>query len=208
MQELEEESDIIFKWSSPPNMNSSEVCITSMSHTKQTPIIMTGWLYKMRKNNKFYTPTWDKRWVVIQNDSISWRHSKTSEVTGSIDFSQVENVYKIHSLKKNKKEDNSEQINTNKSDNCDRIFVVKSRKRTLCLMTGKEERCDKWIRSIQLQLDLRNGGTFSGPRNEKNRRRSNGGGDKYEVSWIDYYFPVSLHEKLAFVSTCPQYTST
>lgn len=174
----QDQNEVIFKWSSHQNMNSSEACLAVLPHTKKTPTVISGWLYKMRRKSNIFAPTWDKRWVVIQNDSISWRHSKTSEVAGSIDLSRVDKIYKIRSLKK--KEKGGRDKKNNRHDNPDRIFVLNSRQRTLCLKTRKEEGCDKWVRSIQLQLDLRNGGTFSGPKNEKNGRKSTEGRDKYE----------------------------
>ncbi len=181
-QSQQQNNDIIFEWSSPSIMNtSSEVCIKSMSHKAEMPIILSGWLYKMRRRRKhtlFLTPNWSKRWVVIQNDSLSWRHSKSSEVAGSIDLRHVESIHKVQCLKKKRPwGDNKEDV--------DRIFVIKSKKRALCLMTiGSQDGCDKWIRALELQLNLMNGGTFSGPRTEKNRRKSNGLGDKdkYDVS--------------------------
>lgn len=141
----------------------------------------------MRRKNSFFTPTWDKRWVVIQNDSISWRHSKTCAVAGSIDISHLESIHKVKAIKKLAKDEevNDKSINKQFNDN-DRILVLKSKKRILCLMTSNGKECDKWNRSIQLQMDLRSGGTFSGPQNEKNRRKSNGGRDKYEVSVSRY----------------------
>lgn len=183
-QQHQQNNDIIFKWSSPPIMNtSSEACIKTMSHKAEMPIILSGWLYKMRRRRNqtlLFTPNWNKRWVVIQNDSLSWRHSKSSEVAGSIDLRHVESIHKVQCLKKKR----SVPWNDKKED-VDRIFVIKSKKRALCLMTiGSHEGCDKWIRALELQLNLMNGGTFSGPRNEKNRRKSNGLGDKdkYDVS--------------------------
>ena len=125
-------------------------------------------------------PTWDKRWVLIQNEAISWRHSKKSEVAGSIELSNIESIHKVKSLKCQENKGPTKQGNE-KADV--RVFVLKSKKRTLCLMTGKGENCDKWVRAIQLQLDLRNGGTFSGPKNEKNQRKKTGSGNKYDVSF-------------------------
>ena len=199
----QDQNDVIFKWPSDTNMNSSEVCLTALPHTQKAPIVISGWLYKMRRRSKIFTP-WDKRWVVIQNDSISWRHSKTSEVAGSIDLAHVDKIYKIRSLKKKKKKkkDGTENKN-NRNDNTDRIFVLKSRQRTLCLMTRKEEGCDKWVRAVQLQLDLRNGGTFSGPKHEKNERKSIRGRDKYEVSSSSQtnLCSISLNASFAFLTS-------
>ena len=137
---------------------------------KDVPVIISGWLKKMRRKNTFYKPTWDKRFVAIQNGAISWRHSQESGVSGSIPMNQVADVYKIEAVKRKT------------SHQSGKIFVVKSKKRNLCLRANDREECDKWVRIIQLQIDLFNGGTFAGPLNAKNQRKRNGGGDKYDVS--------------------------
>ncbi len=139
-------------------------CISELSE-REAPVIISGFLKKMRRQISFYTPTWDKRWVVIQNGAISWRHSKQSETAGFIPLSQVEDVYKIAPLKRNS------------SNESGKIFVVKSKKRRLCLSAADKDECDKWFRVIQLQLDLNGGG-----KHLKNRGNYNGGRDKYEVS--------------------------
>ena len=203
---------VVYKWSSPPNMNYTEACITTQPQRIETPIIVSGWLYKMRQKSMPFTPNWDKRWVVIQNDSISWRHSKGSEVAGSIELTHIENVYKVKTLtKKNKNNKNrskagnevsSAKDESEHNDNVDRVFVISSKKRVLCLMGIKGDNCDKWIRGIQLQLDLRNGGTCSGPKSEKNRRKSNGGGDKYDVSYTAYSFNA-ITNSFIFISSPP-----
>jgi hypothetical protein len=132
------------------------------------PSIISGWLKKRKQQDNFLLPNWNQRWVSVQNDRILWRHSKDIELAGIVELQHVESVYKVEIL---------EDVSSNKG----RIFVVKSRKKTICFMAPSESECDRWVRCIQLQLDLRNGGTALGPPTVKNRRKSNGGGDHFEV---------------------------
>lgn len=160
------------------NPLTSDGCISQrITIERDAPIIISGWLKKMRQNQTFYTTKWDKRWVVIQNGSISWKHSsQESQMKKSIPLIQVQDVYKIEALKRKSSKDSG------------KIFVVKSKKRNLCLKATTKEECDKWVRAIRLQLDLICGGTFAGPQSIKNQRKRNGGGDKYDVSFLQSSF--------------------
>jgi len=50
-------------------------------------------------------------------------------------------------------------------------FLVKARERTLYLRSERAPDADRWVRMIQMQVDLRNGGTSQGPKCEKVRRK-------------------------------------
>ena len=129
---MENKNNTIFQWTSNPNLNSNEACCiaTTLHHQSQIPLILSGWLYKMRRKNRGFSPIWDKRWVVIQNGAVSWRHSKGSEVAGSIELSCVENIHKIKSLRRKKKKNLND---SHRKGNGEIMFVLNSRKRTLCL---------------------------------------------------------------------------
>lgn len=155
--------------------------------TARSPVVIAGWLEKMKRAPKLLTTQWNKRWVTVQDDSIQWRHSK-SEVpaAGRIKLEDVDMVYKLNALKP------SNRFNGRRNST---ILIVKSKKRNLCLMARSSEDCDRWVRAIQMQLDLRDGGTVSGPKCRRNRRSSNGGGDKYKVClcWcFCFYSTVAL----------------
>mmetsp|Transcript_14168 Transcript_14168/g.18871 ORF Transcript_14168/g.18871 Transcript_14168/m.18871 type:complete len:159 (+) Transcript_14168:2-478(+) len=157
------------------------------------PIIhFSGWLKKMKRSSKMYSYNWNKRYITIENDAIQWRHSQEDECSaGSVELLNIERVYRMRALK-------------SKRDN---VFVIKSKQRTLCLMANSIKDCDQWIRAIQMQIDLREGGTFSGPRTSRNgRRKSDGGGsDKFEVSFVITTALVLIprhKEKIAFRYCC------
>jgi len=144
------------------------------TRSKESPIIISGWLKKLKRRSRLFLPDWNARWVTVQNDRIFWRHSKHIEVAGLIELEHVTSVYRLNVLG-----------NTHDKRH---IFVIRSRKRTLCLMTETESECEKWVRAIQMQLDLRRGGTSSGPPGVKNRRKSNGGGDRFTVRFYSFDF--------------------
>ncbi|GMI34042.1 hypothetical protein TeGR_g5619, partial [Tetraparma gracilis] len=60
-------------------------------------------------------------------------------------------------------------------------FVVKASSRSLFLKADTPADCSRWVRCMQMQMDLRSGGTAAGPKCKKNQRESNGGGDKFEI---------------------------
>ena len=107
-----------------------------------------------------------------------------SDVADSIDLSSVTRVYKVQEIRKRNRRQKQIQreIKRRKSTSAGqtekndisalngrrassqahpqglgegRMFVIKSSKRTLCLMAKCEEDCDRWVRGIQLQLDLK-----------------------------------------------------
>lgn len=167
----ERASGVIFKVAVPTGMNMS-----NMRASRRTPVLASGWLQKMKRKGSgggtsVLSTNWNRRWVTIENDSLLWRHSKENEVAGSIRLEHMSSVYKMKSLRSS----------SSKGGGGGSVFIVKSRKRNLCLMAKDDADCDRWVRAIQLQLDLREGGTASGPASSKNRRKSNGGGDKFEL---------------------------
>lgn len=146
------------------------------------PVIIAGWLGKMKRVPKLLA-RWNKRWVKIQDDAIQWRHSKDqAPAAGEIKLEDVDAVYKLNALKK-------------KSSN-NTVLIVKSKRRNLCLMARSSEDCERWVRAIQMQLDLRDGGTVSGPKCARNRRLSNGGGDKYKVRSCAFAMKATIKEEI------------
>ena len=151
--------------------------------------ITCGWLGKMKRHPRLLSSNWNKRWIVLSSDALEWRHAKDSEASGSIKLGDVEKVYKLNSLR------NTAAKGSAKTASNDTVLIVKTAERNLCLAARSSEECDRWFRAIQMQLDLREGGTVSGPRprrlaavSARNRRLSNGGGDKYTVSKLTTCF--------------------
>ena len=144
----------------------------------ESSILISGWLYKQKHSKPKIGFKWNKRWFLIESGCLSWYHRKKGSVdkkifpSGCIRLDDILRVYKIAKV-------------TEKELN---VFVVKSKKRSLCLSTKTSGDCDKWVKAIQMQMDLRSGGTVSGPKSAKNSRVSNGGGDNLDVSSINFIF--------------------
>ena len=158
------------------------------SNNVKSPIIMSGWLQKMKRRARGnYSTDWNKRWITIQNQAISWRHSKDSDVvSGSIDIQYITDVYKIPALNKKKRKKTSKKNNSliKNEESDSKVFMIKSsrKRRVLCLMAKNEGECEKWVRAIQIQLDLRDGGTSLGPPSSNAiRNKPKGNGDRYDV---------------------------
>ena len=163
-------------------IESGRMTENSRQKRQNGPVLFSGWLHKMKRRasgrgGAVLISQWNKRWVTIENDCVLWRHSAdvVDQVAGSILLEHILSVYKMRSLRR------SSKGGRNREDEGDVKFVIKSRKRVLCLMAKNSAGCDKWVRALQLQLDLRSGGTASGPPCNKNRRKSEGGGDKFEL---------------------------
>mmetsp|Transcript_63400 Transcript_63400/g.76222 ORF Transcript_63400/g.76222 Transcript_63400/m.76222 type:complete len:203 (+) Transcript_63400:53-661(+) len=163
-------------------------------------VSISGWLKKKKRKTHIYSTNWSRRWFTVENDIIFWRHrqpplhmlhDKTKEYgrirpstttkaphAGFIDLNDVKEIYKLKTL--------------NIRKDIDAIFIVKSKTRDLCLMADSIQTRDRWVRGLQMLIDLKSGGTSSGPKGAKNRRLSNGGGDKY--TYIEKQISTSRDE--------------
>lgn len=120
---------------------------------------------------------WNRRYFTIEGDYLCWRHANDrSKPSGSVKISDIKG---IKTIKQNK---------------C--AFVVKAGERTLYLRSETAGDADRWVRSIQMQVDLRTGGTSQGPKGEKNQRRSNGGMDKFDHMIREVEKSLEVLEKL------------
>lgn len=155
---------------SPKNRSRRQNQNEKESKTKPN-VLISGWILKRKRSKSVIGFKWNKRWFAVESDNLVWylgkrRSSKTSFPSGSIPLDEIQQIYKLNTV-------------TEKEQH---VFVVKARKQSLCLGAKSSGDCDKWVRLIQMQLDLRSGGTVSGPKSAKNRRVSNGGGDNLDVS--------------------------
>ena len=150
---------------------------------KNTSATISGWLLKRKRSKTVIGFKWNKRWFSIESGCLVWylgkrRSSKTSFPSGSIPLDDIQQVYKLNTV-------------TEKEEH---VVIIKARKQSLCLASKRDGDCDKWVRMIQMQLDLMSGGTVSGPKSSKNRRLSNGGGDNLDVS--AYYYSAIINMSL------------
>ena len=192
---------IIFKWKSSSsssslatnalNMNMNGKVDDPINNNDEPIILLSGWLNKMKRRSKLYGD-WNKRWVTLEHDCIVWRHGNNhtsnhiketkKKSGGRIELAHVDSILVLKTHTKSSQ----------------KVFVIKSSfyQRNLCLMAKTSTDCDKWVRAIQLQMDLQSGGTFSGPACTKNHRRrsrttnnttlhdgiiGNSSGDKFDV---------------------------
>lgn len=125
------------------------------------------------------------------NHSISLRHSKTNDVAGSIHLADMTSVYKLNEIRKKRDSSGDGRKKSNERQGQSqgqsqglgegRMFVIKSSKQSLCLMAKCQEECDRWVRGIQLQLDLEKKKKKKNQEKSSSNRRSSGNKfDKYE----------------------------
>ncbi|GMH48196.1 hypothetical protein TL16_g00234 [Triparma laevis f. inornata] len=141
-------------------------------------ITTEGFLFKMKRSAQVIKLSdWNRRYFTIEGDYLCWRHANDrSKPSGSVKISDIKG---IKTIKQNK---------------C--AFVVKAGERTLYLRSETAGDADRWVRSIQMQVDLRTGGTSQGPKGEKNQRRSNGGMDKFDHMIREVEKSLEVLEKL------------
>ena len=132
---------------------------------KKNPILLSGWLNKKKSVSRLYKPNWNRRWMSIENDMLCWRHSESKKNFNCLKLNDIHKVYAVGKLRSGKK------VN---------MFVVKASRRIICLMAKNKHDCMRWVRAIQMQLDLSLGGTSSGPKSVKNSKRTKYSGDKFE----------------------------
>ena len=138
-------------------------------------VIASGWLKKKKQSSSIPGSKWNNRWLALEKDALCWylgcrRGPKNNFPSGRILLSDIERVYRLAVVKEKHKN----------------ILVIRSKYRALCLKAKTSGDCERWIRSVQIQLDLRSGGTVSGPKSRKNSRASCrstfDGGDKFELT--------------------------
>mmetsp|Transcript_21563 Transcript_21563/g.32954 ORF Transcript_21563/g.32954 Transcript_21563/m.32954 type:complete len:290 (+) Transcript_21563:3895-4764(+) len=138
-------------------------------------VITSGWLKKKKQSSSIPGSKWNSRWFALEKDAFCWylgcrRSPKNNCPSGRILLSDIERVYRLAVVKEKHKN----------------ILIIRSKYRALCLKAKTSGDCERWIRSIQIQLDLRSGGTVSGPKSRKNSRISCkstfDGGDKFELT--------------------------
>lgn len=112
------------------------------------------------------TRGWNKRFFTVENDALTWRQNeKSPDVPRSIPLTEITQAYKL------KTRDKSFRAR----------IIVRSTRKTLCLKASSDKDCERWVKALQMQLDLRDGGTAAGPEGVKNRRKlSSSGSDIYE----------------------------
>ena len=159
--------------------------------TQDAPLAISGWLYKMKRNQKLFLPDWNSRFFTIQESYLVWYHGQGSAIakSGCIPLSEITKVSKI------KDADDPKKPSSN--------FFVKSKKRSLFLRADQASDCDKWVRVIQMQIDLLTGGTSSGPASTKNYRKSNGGGNKYDKMMSNIDVMMKDLEEIEAITNTP-----
>mmetsp|Transcript_6424 Transcript_6424/g.18116 ORF Transcript_6424/g.18116 Transcript_6424/m.18116 type:complete len:578 (-) Transcript_6424:1704-3437(-) len=128
-------------------------------------IPLSGYLWKMKRSQKMVTPAWNKRWFTIDNDALNWYKSKSSETpSGQIPLLSITKVAKFE-----------------KGQTGANSFIIKAKSRSLLLRAATPGEVNKWVGGVNLQIDLRKGGTIQGPPCKKNQRKVKKTGNNFDV---------------------------
>ncbi|CAM9545257.1 unnamed protein product [Ectocarpus sp. 13 AM-2016] len=118
----------------------------------KTPIIICGWLLKMKREHRKFRSTWNRRWFTVEDGAFNWYKTSSSDVCGRLSL-----LY-IHSVRR--------YVGT---EHGSYTFVVNATDREMLLRADSANDESRWIRGLTLQTDLVHGGTFQGPPSAKNR---------------------------------------
>lgn len=125
------------------------------SFDPSSPIVMRGWLLKLKRNQRLFMSTWNRRWFTIQDGRLNWYSGKRSKnPSGSIDLEQFTDVEPF-------------EIG---GQGCF-SFIIRTSDRNLFLRAESAQKLKYWKTGLQLQMDLFAGGTRLGPPTASNRRR-------------------------------------
>ena len=114
--------------------------MNSGSNSRAVYCRLEGWLYKLKRNNiSSILPQWNKRYFTIEGMYLKWYKSSTSK-----EASNVINILEIDKVSK------FEHVNGIYS------FIIVHPTRNLMLRACSAGELNKWIQSIQSQIDLYN----------------------------------------------------
>lgn len=145
-----------------------------MNCEEESRVVIAGWLSKMKRIPSFLTQ-WDKRWMTIENGALNWRQEKADCTAGCLALDSSSSVYTVK----------LSRSNPLRLANSNSIFMVKSKKRNLRLKARSREDCDRWVRVIQMQIDLQAGRAASrNPSPKKRHLKNSCDTNKFEVSML------------------------
>lgn len=112
--------------------------MNSVNNSREVYCRLEGWLYKLKRNNiSSILPQWNKRYFTIEGMYLKWYKSSTSSNASSfINILEIEKV------------SNFEHVNGIYS------FIIVHPSRNLMLRASSVSELNKWINSIQSQIDL------------------------------------------------------
>lgn len=112
--------------------------MSSVNNSREVYCRLEGWLYKLKRNNiSSILPQWNKRYFTIEGMYLKWYKSSTSSNASSfINILEIEKV------------SNFEHVNGIYS------FIIVHPSRNLMLRASSVSELNKWINSIQSQIDL------------------------------------------------------
>lgn len=107
---------------------------------------LSGYLWKMKREKKTVVPQWSKRWFSIEGRNLKWYRASNSEAaSGSIDLRNITGAFRFEAGGKGVFS-----------------FAVYCSERSLLLRASNVAEMKMWLRAIQMQADLANGGNGTG----------------------------------------------
>eukprot|EP00903_Cladosiphon_okamuranus_P018246 g16785.t1 len=121
----------------------------------KTPIVICGWLLKMKREHRKFRSTWNRRWFTVEDGAFHWYKTASSDACGRLCLEDIKSARRYAG-----------------TEHGSYTFVVTATNREMLLRAESANDESRWIRGLTLQTDLVHGGTFMGPPSAKNRRRT------------------------------------
>lgn len=108
----------------------------SKNSNEHSSVSLSGYLWKMKRNKRFLTSQWTKRWFSIEGKDLKWYSSSQNinQPSNSIDLYYVTYISRF-------------EMNKTYS------FIINHRDRNLMIRAENLDTMEKWIRALQQQID-------------------------------------------------------
>ncbi|CAM9356243.1 unnamed protein product, partial [Discosporangium mesarthrocarpum] len=104
----------------------------------RTPIVICGWLMKMKRAQRKFMSTWNRRWFTVEEGALHWYKSSSSlEASGRLNLMDISSVRKFEG-----------------GGQGSFSFVVHATDRNMLLRAESANDVGRWIRGLTLQVDL------------------------------------------------------
>lgn len=132
---------------------------------KGSIIPLSGYLWKMKRSQSMLAPAWNKRWFTVEDDHLNWYKAKGQpSPSGRIPLLSITRIKRLPA-----------------GESGMHSFSIKSTERSLLLRAQTPGEAGKWVSGVELQINLRRGGTFLGPPTRKNAKKVIKSGDNLDV---------------------------
>lgn len=110
-------------------------------------VILRGWLFKLKRSQSRFLPSWNRRWFTLKDGELFWHRSQRSATaSGSILLQDVTSI----------------QISGHSEGKQCFGFIVRSKTRCMYLRAPSAGKLEYWTSALRMHVNLEQGGTSYG----------------------------------------------